>query len=314
MSRAHIDTLASQRGPLVRTFLPSLALGLALCMGAVHASASGLAISGTPAGSVPVGGTYDFTPIVTDSRTGRTLKFTISNKPYWIWLNTKTGHILGWPTSAYAGTYSNIRISVSDGISSATLPAFTVTVGSGSSGQDVVKISGTPPSSVTAGSPYSFKPTASSSAGRTLAFSVQNKPAWASFSIASGLLSGTPAGTQAGIYGGIVISASDGKASSALGPFSVSVSGAASNGQATLDWSNPTQNTNGTPLTNLAGVRIYYGPSSSSMTQLAQVTGPSVTSYTANNLSAGTWYFGAVAYTTSGAQSSMSGVVSKTVQ
>ena len=279
-------------------------------MGAAHASATGLTISGTPPGSVAVGGVYNFTPTVTDSRTGRTLKFTIANCPFWY--NTQTGHIAGYPK--WAATYSNIRITVSDGISSATLPAFTVTVGTGTSGQDVVRISGTPPGSVTAGSPFSFKPTASSSAGRTLAFSVQNKPAWASFSIASGLLSGTPARTQTGTYGGIVISASDGKASGALGPFSVSVSGTAATGQASLHWTNPTQNTNGSPLTNLAGVRIYYGPSTSSMTQLAQVTGPSVTSYTASNLGAGTWYFGAVAYTTTGAQSSMSGVVAKTIQ
>jgi hypothetical protein len=37
------------------------------------------------------------------------------------------------------------------------------------------------------------------------------------------------------------------------------------------------------------------------------------TSYTLANLAAGTWYFGGVAYTTTGAQSAMSMPVSKTV-
>ncbi|HEV3182418.1 MAG TPA: putative Ig domain-containing protein [Steroidobacteraceae bacterium] len=88
---------------------------------------------------------------------------------------------------------------------------------------DVVKISGTPTHGVTAGQPYSFKPTASNTTGSALSYSVRNKPAWAVFSVATGLLSGTPVGSQTGTYPGIVISASDGKASAALPAFSISV-------------------------------------------------------------------------------------------
>jgi len=74
------------------------------------------------------------------------------------------------------------------------------------------------------GSAYSFKPTASDSAGHTLSYSIRNKPVWASFSIANGTLSGTPGSSRAGSYSGIVISATDGLASAALPTFSITVS------------------------------------------------------------------------------------------
>jgi hypothetical protein len=72
----------------------------------------------------------------------------------------------------------------------------------------------------------------------------------------------------------------------------------------------PTENTNGTALTDLAGVRIFYGTSPSSLSHMVQVASASETSYTISNLAAGSWYFGGVAYTTSGVQSAMSAVVS----
>jgi hypothetical protein len=36
-------------------------------------------------------------------------------------------------------------------------------------------------------------------------------------------------------------------------------------------------------------------------------------SYTVNNLASGTWYFGATAYSTTGAESGLSAVASKTI-
>jgi hypothetical protein len=304
--QAYTCTRALRRRAVVRIFLASLALA---GMSAVHAST--LTIWGTPPRTLHLGDAFSFRPGVSDSLTRRTLTFWIDNRPSWALLNSRNGELYGVPKST--GTYSNIIIKVSDGVRTAALPAFAVTVvaSSGKPTSDLVSISGTPATSVATGRPYSFRPTASDSAGRALAFSVQNKPAWASFSIVNGLLSGTP--TQTGTYGGIVISAGDGTATGALPPFNISVTGAApSSGQATLTWVDPTQNTNGSALTNLAGVRIYYGPSASSMTELTQVSG-TTTSYTVNNLGSGTWYFGAVAYTTAGAESNMSGIVSKTV-
>ena len=196
------------------------------------------------------------------------------------------------------------------------LPNFGITVqasGSGTSSGSV-KISGTPPASVTAGSSYHFQPSATDSAGRTVSFSVANKPSWATFSIASGLLSGTPTTSQTGTYANITISASDGQSSSALPAFSISVGTTqAATGSATLEWSDPTKNTNGSALTDLAGIHIYYGTSESAMNHEITVSSTSETSYTISGLAAGTWYFGATAYTTAGMQSALSEIGSKTI-
>ena len=151
----------------------------------------------------------------------------------------------------------------------------------------------------------------------TLSFSVRNMPPWATFSIATGLLSGTPGSTQIGTYGNIIVSVSDGQASSALPAFSITVTPPpppVTTGSALLTLVPPTQNTNGTTLTDLAGMRIYYGTSSSSLTQLIPLPGATApTSYTVSNLPSGTWYFGATAYDVAGVESSLSAVASKTI-
>jgi hypothetical protein len=59
--------------------------------------------------------------------------------------------------------------------------------------------------------------------GQTLTFAIANKPAWASFSTATGRLSGTPTNAHAGTSSNITISVSDGVASTALAPFSITV-------------------------------------------------------------------------------------------
>ncbi len=66
------------------------------------------------------------------------------------------------------------------------------------------------------------------------------------------------------------------------------------------------------PLTNLAGMNIHYGNSPSSLTQVVQVSGTGQ-SYTISNLTAGTWYFGAAAYTTTGVEGMMSPIASKAI-
>lgn len=280
-------------------------------------SATGITISGTPPGTVSAGSSYNFKPTATDSRAGQTLAFAIANKPSWATFNSSTGQLSGTPTAANVGKYADVAIQAYDKISYVLLPTFGITVVSSGSGTSTstVKISGTPKTSDTAGSPYSFQPSATDSAGRTVSFSVANKPSWATFSIASGLLSGTPTTSQTGTYANITISASDGQSSSALPPFTITVATtqAAATGSATLDWSDPTHNTNGSALTNLAGVHIYYGTSESAMTNEVTVASTSETSYTIGGLTAGTWYFGATAYTTTGMQSAMSSIGSKTI-
>jgi hypothetical protein len=292
------------------------------CLAAADATARGgwrhdnVTISGSPATSVTAGQGYAFTPTAADSL-GRTLVFAISNRPAWASFSTSTGQLSGTPSSSAAGTYSNIVIAVSDGWKSATLPAFTIQVlaGQPTASQPPPTISGSPPTTDVAGSAYSFQPSASGPSGMTLSFSVQNKPAWASFSIASGLLSGTPTTTQTGTYGNIVISVSDGQASSALPAFGITVTApAATTGSATVSLTPPTQNSDGSPLMNLAGMRVYYGTSPSSLNQKIQLAGTTPMTYTISNLASGTWYFGATAYTTSGAEGAMSALANLALQ
>jgi hypothetical protein len=106
---------------------------------------------------------------------------------------------------------------------------------------------------------------------------------------------------------------SDGKTSVALAPFAITVADA-SNGAASLTWTPPTQNTDGTTLTNLAGYRIVYGVSATQLTQTIQVTNAGMSSYVVENLAPGTYYFAIRAYTSSGAESTDSNVVAKVVQ
>lgn len=271
-------------------------------------------ISGHPPSSVTAGSSYSFTPTASDPA-GHTLSFAVANKPSWASFSSTTGKLSGTPTSAQVGRYANVVIAVYAGGQSSVLPAFAITVLAGSGSTPSVSIRGTPASSVTAGSAYKFQPSATDSAGRTLSYSVQNKPSWSSFSISTGVLSGTPTSTQTGTYSNIIISASDGQAGAALAPFSIKVNaaGSSSAGSATLSWLNPTKNTNGSTLTNFAGVRIYYGTSSGSLTHMVQIAGSSTTTYTISNLASGTWYFGATAYNTSGVESAMSTVDSKAI-
>lgn len=81
--------------------------------------------------------------------------------------------------------------------------------------------------------------------------------------------------------------------------------------QALLTWTPPTKNTDDTPLTNLAGYRVSWGASATALTQVAQISNPSTTTYTVTNLTAGTWFFGVKAYTTQGTESALSNVVSR---
>jgi hypothetical protein len=79
---------------------------------------------------------------------------------------------------------------------------------------------------------------------------------------------------------------------------------------ATLSWAAPTTNTNGTPLTDLSGYRIYYGANSQHLSQTVDLNSAGTTSYVINNLSSGTWYFAISAVTSNGVESALSDVAS----
>ena len=173
-------------------------------------------------------------------------------------------------------------------------------------------ISGTATPAVNASSPYSFTPSAADADGDALAFTIQNKPAWATFNTATGRLSGTPSASDVGTYSNISISVSDGAASTALSPFAVAVT-AVSNGRATLSWTAPTENTDGSTLANLAGYRIRYGTSASTLTQTIVISNASVTTYVVEDLAPATWFFAVTAVNSSGAESTNSNVASKQI-
>ena len=159
---------------------------------------------------------------------------------------------------------------------------------------------------------YSFVPTAADADGDTLAFSIQNKPAWATFNTTTGRLSGTPAAADVGTYSNIAISVSDGQASTALSAFAIAVT-TVSTGRATLSWTAPTENTDGSTLSNLAGYRIRYGTSASSLTNTIVINNVSVTTYVVEDLAPATWYFAVTAVNSSGSESTYSNVASKQI-
>ena len=266
-------------------------------------------ISGSPATSATVGVSYTFTPAASDPD-GQTLSFSIVNRPAWATFSSTTGRLSGTPSSSHVGTTSNIVITASDGAVSASLPAFSITV---AAANRAPTISGTPLTSVTAGQAYAFTPTASDPDGQTLTYSISGRPSWATFNTSTGRLSGTPATSDVGTYSGITISVSDGTASASLAPFSITVA-EVQTGNATLRWTAPTLNEDGTPLTNLRGYRIYYGTSSSNLSQVVEIANATVTTAVVDNLSPATWYFALRAYNTSNVESSLSNVASKTIR
>ena len=266
-------------------------------------------IGGTPSTNVVAGASYSFTPTASDPD-GDTLTFSVANRPSWASFSNTTGQLSGTATTGNVGIFSGIMISVSDGTLTTSLPAFAIAVSAPANPPPT--ISGAPATSANAGTAYSFTPTASDPNGNALTFSIQNPPSWASFNTQSGNLSGTPGSGDAGTYSNIIISVSDGTSTASLAAFSIIVTQVA-NGSATVSWSAPTQNTDGSALTNLAGFNIYYGTSASNLNQSVQIANPGLTTYALGNLAPGAWYFAVNAYTTAGAESALSSIASKTI-
>lgn len=188
-------------------------------------------------------------------------------------------------------------------------------------------ISGTPAGTGQVGVVYRFQPSASDADGNALTFSIQRRPRWATFSTTTGELVGTPTADDVAYHSDIAISVSDGRASASLPEFSIAVRAALSTptpttppqpqpggtGLATLSWTPPTKNVDGTALTDLAGYRISYGTSPTALVQAVQVAVRGATAYTIGNLAPGTYFFTVRAYTSDGDESAQSGVVSKVV-
>ncbi len=266
---------------------------------------------------------YTFTPQASDAD-GNRLTFSIVNKPKWMWFDSRTGRLRGKPKWAQRNrTFSDIVIRVSDGQSVRALPAFSIKVsatsnvdggggGGGGGGTDnrAPTISGIPAAKTKVGQAFVFRPQSADANGDKLTFTILNKPEWAQFSVIDGVLSGTPRTSDVRSYGNIVIRVSDGKATTALKPFAVTVVAADSATRSvTLNWSAPTRNTDGSALTDLSGYRVSYGTDSREYSSSVAVPGVAANSVELEGLTAGTWYFAIKSINRAGVESDFSGEV-----
>lgn len=88
---------------------------------------------------------------------------------------------------------------------------------------------------------------------------------------------------------------------------------AGTSGTATLSWIPPDQNTDGSPLINLVGYRIYYGTAADALTDVVEIPTVGITTYVIDSLDAGTYYFSIRAYNSLGIESALSNIVSDTI-
>ena len=85
------------------------------------------------------------------------------------------------------------------------------------------------------------------------------------------------------------------------------------NGTALLSWLPPTQNTDNSVLTDLAGYKIYYGTSPGIYSTPIIINNPGLSSFLVENLAISDWYFVMTSFNSSGTESSYSIEVSKTI-
>lgn len=189
--------------------------------------------------------------------------------------------------------------------------------GDGGAGEQIPQnrapsISGSPQTVVTEGDQYAFTPSATDPDGDQLSFSISGQPPWSTFDNQTGALQGVPVQSDVGIYPDIVISASDGAASTSLLPFSITVA-AMTTGSATLRWAAPTTNADGSMLNDLSGYIVKWGLAPNALTESETVDDPNIETHPLSGLQPGTYYFVVVAVDQAGNQSANSNVFSAIV-
>ena len=85
------------------------------------------------------------------------------------------------------------------------------------------------------------------------------------------------------------------------------------NGTALLSWLPPTENTDNSVLTDLAGYKIYYGTSPGIYSTPIIINNPGLSSILVEDLAISDWYFVMTAFNSSGIESGYSTEVSKTI-
>ena len=268
------------------------------------------AISGQPATTIQAGERYDFTPVASDLDNDA-LTFSVGAKPDWASFDSGTGRLSGTPQAGDAGTYEGVTITVSDGELSSSIGPFAITVKT-NNGSPV--ISGTPPRTVVVGERYAFRPQVSDPDSTVFRFDIAGKPSWASFDVLTGNLTGTPGEGDVGTYTGIEISVTDGIDTVTLPAFSIEVvaSGSAT-GSVALRWTPPTQNEDGSQLTDLAAYRILWSRNGASFSNSVRISNPSVTRYVVENLAPGNYELVITAINSAGVESRFSNSITRVV-
>ena len=83
---------------------------------------------------------------------------------------------------------------------------------------------------------------------------------------------------------------------------------------ASLNWLPPTEKTDGSTLTDLAGYKIYWGQSPVNLNNSVTLNDASITSYVVDELTRATWYFSTTAVDADGLESPFSNVATKTIR
>ena len=168
------------------------------------------------------------------------------------------------------------------------------------------QIAGHPGTDVVVGHTYSFTPNASDPDGDTLTFSIDGKPSVGVLRSRHGSPRRDSGAADVGSHENITIAVTDGAGSQTLAPFAINVV-QQSNGSVTLAWQAPTENTDGSPLTNLQSYKIHYGTQSGHYSATISVNNSSLTRYVVENLAPGTYFFAITAVSANGAESDPSG-------
>lgn len=85
-------------------------------------------------------------------------------------------------------------------------------------------------------------------------------------------------------------------------------------GTALLSWTPPTENTDNSTLTDLAGFKIYYGTFPGEYDNTITIDNAGLSSHLVEDLDASDWFFVMTAFNSSGVESAYSAEVFKTIE
>lgn len=97
------------------------------------------------------------------------------------------------------------------------------------------------------------------------------------------------------------------------GSINMQAAALAQSGSAKLTWQPPIVNSDGSPLTNLAAFKVYWGTAEGNYTHSTQISNPAARGYTVTGLPSGRWYFVVTALNSAGLESPRSNIWSKTI-